>query len=82
MDFSQSTTHPRNELKNVTFEQEGQQNAIVKGELYLGPQDPGLKRGYHFYGTMTKSTLPISSCFFFFLCKVVINIPISGVSKA
>lgn len=36
MDFSQSTTHPRNELKNVTFEQEGQQNAIVKGELYLG----------------------------------------------
>ena len=37
MDFSQSLTCPRSDLKNATFEQEGGQNIIVKGELYWGP---------------------------------------------
>lgn len=37
MDRSQSIICPRSKLKNGTFEQEGGQNIIVKGELYLGP---------------------------------------------
>lgn len=64
MDCSQSTTLPRNEVKNVTFEQEGEQNAILKGELYLEPQDPGLKRGKNAYGTLIKTTVPISFLLF------------------
>lgn len=81
MDFSQSTTHPRNELKNVTFEQEGQQNAIVKGELYLGLQDRFEKR-LPFLWSHDQKHFTHLILFFFFFCKVVINIPTSGVSKA